>query len=107
MSRRHFKCGNTERIKKSDLHYTRDTTPKRVASDGIHLRSLAPGHHCSEETSQLVFPPGKSGREFWGFEISRLPANLCQDPAKFFYISKEFSGTDIHHFDVKNALLQI
>ena len=54
---------------------------------------------------------GKSGREIswkiWGFETSRFPGNLCRDPGKFFYISKDFSGTDIYHFDIKNALLQI
>ena len=39
---------------------------------------------------QVVFPPGKSGweisQEIWGFEISRFPAILCQDPGKFFFI---------------------
>ena len=29
--------------KKSKLHYTRGITPKRVTSDGVHLRGLAPG----------------------------------------------------------------
>ena len=37
---------------KSNLHYTRRITPKRVTSCGAHLRSLAPGLHSSEETSQ-------------------------------------------------------
>ena len=37
---------------KSNLHYTRGITPKRVTSGGAHLRSLAPGQHSSEETSQ-------------------------------------------------------
>ena len=35
-----------------NLHYTRDITPKRVTSDGIHLCGLAPGQHSSEETSK-------------------------------------------------------
>ena len=39
-------------IKKSNLHYTRDITPKHVTSGGIRLRGLAPGQHSSEETSQ-------------------------------------------------------
>ena len=39
--------------KKSNLHYTRGITPKRVTSGGAHLRGLAPGLHNSEETSQL------------------------------------------------------
>ena len=38
--------------KKSNLHYTRRITPKRVTSCGAHLRGLAPGLHSSEETSQ-------------------------------------------------------
>ena len=37
---------------KSNLHYTRGITPKRVTSGGAHLRGLAPGLHSSEETSQ-------------------------------------------------------
>ena len=37
---------------KSNLHYTRGITPKRVTSGGAHLRDLAPGLHSSEETSQ-------------------------------------------------------
>ena len=37
---------------KSNLHYTRDITPKRVTSSGIHLRGLGPGQHSSEETSE-------------------------------------------------------
>ena len=37
---------------KSNLHYTRRNTPKRVTSCGTHLRGLAPGLHSSEETSQ-------------------------------------------------------
>ena len=37
---------------KSDHHYTRGITPKRVTSAGAHLRCLAPGQNSSEETSQ-------------------------------------------------------
>ena len=37
---------------KSNLHYTRRITPKRVTSCRAHLRGLAPGLHSSEETSQ-------------------------------------------------------
>ena len=37
---------------KSNLHYTRRITPKRVTSCGAHLRGLAPRQHSSEETSQ-------------------------------------------------------
>ena len=54
-----------------------------------------------------VFPPKKLEREIWGFEISRFPGNLCRDPGNFLYISKNFRGSDIHHSDIKNALLQI
>ena len=41
-----------ESNQKSNLHYTRGITPKRVTSGGTHLRGLAPGRHSSEETSQ-------------------------------------------------------
>ena len=40
-----------ESNQKSNLHYTRGITPKRVTSCGAHLRGLAPGLHSSEETS--------------------------------------------------------
>ena len=38
--------------KKSNFHYTRRITPKRVTSCGAHLRGLAPGQQSSEESSQ-------------------------------------------------------
>ena len=41
---------------KSNLHYTRSITPKRVTSCGAHLRGLAPGLHSSEETFALTGP---------------------------------------------------
>ena len=37
---------------KSNVHYTRRVTPKRVTSCGAHLRGLAHGLHSPEETSQ-------------------------------------------------------
>ena len=37
---------------KSNLHYTRDITPKRVTSVGARLLGLAPGLHSSEGTLQ-------------------------------------------------------
>ena len=37
---------------KSNLHYIRGITPKRVTSDGAHLRGLAPGQRSSEEMTQ-------------------------------------------------------
>ena len=57
-----------------------------------------------------MLPPGKSGQEIWGFEVSRFPVSLCWYPAKCLYISKDFRGTDIYHSDIKMlcfALLQI
>ena len=36
-----------------------------------------------------------------------FPENLCRDPGNFFYISKDFSGTDFYHSEIKNALLQV
>ena len=38
--------------RKSNLHYTRDITPKHVTSSGFHLCDLARGQHISEEASQ-------------------------------------------------------
>ena len=43
---------NNVNQKKSNLHYTRRITPKRVTSGGAHLRGLAPGLHSSEEALQ-------------------------------------------------------
>ena len=37
---------------KSNLHHTRGIALKCVTSGGAHLRSLTPGQHRSEETSQ-------------------------------------------------------
>ena len=57
-----------------------------------------------------MFPCRKSGREFPGkFGILIFPVSLeiCIEIPGFFYISKDFSGTDIYYFDIKNALLQI
>ena len=34
---------------KSNLHYTRDITPKRARIDGAHLRGVVPGQHSSDE----------------------------------------------------------
>ena len=52
-----------------------------------------------------MFPPGKSGQEIWGVQISRLRGSLCREPEKCLYISKDFSDTDIYHSDIKNALV--
>ena len=41
---KHFKS-------KSNLHYTRGITPKRVTNNGVHLQGLAPGQHISEKIS--------------------------------------------------------
>ena len=38
--------------KKSNLHYTRRITPKRVTSGRAHLRGAALGPRSSEQTSQ-------------------------------------------------------
>ena len=37
---------------KSNLHYTRNITPKCVMSSGAHLCCFAPGQHISAETLQ-------------------------------------------------------
>ena len=51
-----------------------------------------------------MFPPEKSRQEILGFEISRFPGSLWWDYEKCLYISKDFSGTDIYHSDIINAL---
>ena len=38
--------------KKSNLHYTRRNTPKRVTSGGAHLRGSTSEPHSSEQTLQ-------------------------------------------------------
>ena len=38
--------------KKSNIHYTRGITPKRVTSGGLDLRGLTREQHSSEEMSQ-------------------------------------------------------
>ena len=51
-----------------------------------------------------MFPPGKSARKIWDFEITRFPGIVCRDLGNFFYISKDFRGTDIHHSDIKKCV---
>ena len=36
--------------KESNFYCSRSITPKRVTIGRVHLRDLAPGQHCSEET---------------------------------------------------------
>ena len=52
-----------------------------------------------------MFHPERSEQEIWGIKIFRFPRSLCRDPEKCLYISKDFSGTDIYHSDIKNALV--
>ena len=52
-----------------------------------------------------MFPPKKSGQKIWGFEISHFLGSLRRDPGKCLNIIKDFSGTDIYHSDIKNALV--
>ena len=66
---------------RSNLHYTRDITPKRVTSGGAHLRGLAPGgqHNFAEKplrcrtvgiTASDLTDPGIE------FKISRTDSNV-------------------------------
>ena len=41
-------------LKKSNLHYTRDNTSKRVTSGVIHFRVLAPGHLDNNSDGRVV-----------------------------------------------------
>ena len=45
-------CSHDLMIRKSNFHYTRGITPKRMTSGGVHIRGLVPGQHSSDETSQ-------------------------------------------------------
>ena len=51
----------------------------------------------------IVFPPGKFG--VLKFPVSR--EIYVGIPGNYFYVGKDFRGTDIHHSDIKNALVQI
>ena len=64
---------------KSNLHYTRRITPKRVTSCGAHLRGLAPGQHSSEETLQRWRVVGNTLCRFDrpGYRTSDLPHRQC------------------------------
>ena len=60
------------RSKNQNLYYTRDNTPKRVTSDGAHLRDVATRHsgqHSSEETSQRWRAAGVSVSDLTGPEM--------------------------------------
>ena len=51
------KCAQAAKLvssnkKKSNLHYTCGTTPKRVMSGRVNLHGLVPGQHSSEEMLQ-------------------------------------------------------
>ena len=54
---------------KSNLHYSRGITPKRVTSGGPHLRGLGLGQHSSEETSQRWLAVGNSVSDLTGPKI--------------------------------------
>ena len=54
---------------KSNVHYIRGITLKRVTSGGIHLSSFAPEQHSSEETSQRRQPVGDTVSDLIGPEI--------------------------------------
>ena len=43
---------------KSNVHYSRCTTPKRVTTGGAHLRGLASQQHSYEKTPQRRDQPG-------------------------------------------------
>ena len=58
---------------KSNLHYTRRSTPKRVTSSGAHLRGLAPGQHSSEETSQRYLLNISTADPLWTLQPLRSP----------------------------------
>ena len=68
------------RKKKSNLHYTRGITQKRVTSGRTHLHGLARGLHSFEETSQRLHCADLTGP---GIEpqTSRTDS-LCAQPRK-------------------------
>ena len=69
----------TKKKKKSNLHYTRGITPKRVTSGGAHLRGLAPDQHSSEETSQRWRAVGDSKSDLTGPGIEPKTARIDGD----------------------------
>ena len=60
---------------------------------------------------QLVFPSGSRDGKFPGkFKILKFTVSreiYVGIPGNFLHIGKDFSSFDIHHSDVKNALVQI
>ena len=60
--------------KKSNLHYTRAITPKRVTSSGAHLRDSASGQHSSEETSQRWRAIGDTAHDLTRFRMELRPS---------------------------------
>ena len=60
--------------KKSNPHYTRGITPKRVTIGGDNLRGFAPGQHDSKETSQRWRAVGHNVSDLTGEGIvSKVP----------------------------------
>ena len=77
---------------KSNLHYTRGITPKRVTSGGAHFRCLASGQHSSEVTSQRWRAVGDPVYDLTdsGFEpqTSRMDSNVSKNCANRHRIEK-------------------
>ena len=64
--------------KKSNLHYTRDISTKRVTSGVVSLRDLDPGQHsCSEEMSLRQRAAGDAVSDLTGSVIK--PNSSCTD----------------------------
>ena len=60
-------------LKKSNLHYTSDITPKRVTSSGVHLPGSVPKQRTSEESSQLWRAVGGIVLDLVGNQTPDLP----------------------------------
>ena len=54
-----------------------------------------------------MFLPGKSDGKFGVLKPPVSREIYVGIPVNFLYIKKDFRGTDIHHFNIKNALVKI
>ena len=64
---------------KSNLHYSRGITPKRVRSGGMLLRGLAPGQHRFEGISQWCRVVGDTVSDLTGLRIKPRISRIVSD----------------------------
>ena len=81
----------SEKCEQNDtsLRYTRGIIPKRVTSGGVYLRSLAPGPHSSEETSQRWRAFFDSGSDWTDPRIQPQTSRTVSNNVMFFQTDLE------------------